>query len=105
MPGIRGVIVKRRILSYPSNALSCHAQKARVEEYNGRAMMPTPSKLIGYFRMEAIMGHSNEDRPGLGLVLALVFVMLFSVYASVASAQAPEGGAAAPGGRVATQVR
>jgi hypothetical protein len=32
------------------------------------------------------MGHSNEDRPGWGLVLALVFVFLFSVYASVASA-------------------
>lgn len=33
------------------------------------------------------MGHSKQDRPGLGLTLALVFVLLFSVYASVASAQ------------------
>lgn len=33
------------------------------------------------------MGHSKEDRPGLGLLLGLVFVLLFSIYASVASAQ------------------
>lgn len=51
------------------------------------------------------MGHNNEDRPGLGLVLGLVFVLLFSVYVSVASAQPPDGGAAGLGDRVAMQER
>ena len=51
------------------------------------------------------MGHSNEDRPGVGLILGLVFVLLFSVYASVASAQPPEGGAAGLGDRVVMQER
>jgi hypothetical protein len=50
-------------------------------------MMPTPTVVTGHFRREAVMGHSKQDRPGLGLTLALVFVLLFSVYASVASAQ------------------
>lgn len=50
------------------------------------------------------MGHSNEDRPGLGLMLSLVFVLLFSVYVSVASAQ-PAGDPDGAGGRVAMQDR
>ncbi len=50
------------------------------------------------------MGHKDSDRPGWGLILSLVFVLLFSVYASVASAQAPDDPDAARG-RVAMQVR
>ena len=68
-------------------------------------MMPTPSKLIEYLRMEVVMGHCNVDRPGLGLVLALVFAMLFSVYASVATAQSPDNAATGPGDRAAMQGR
>lgn len=51
------------------------------------------------------MGHSKEDRPGLGLTLALVFVLLFSVYASVASAQPMDGGGMEAGNRPAMQDR
>lgn len=51
------------------------------------------------------MGHSKEDRPGLGLTLALVFVLLFSVYASVASAQPLGDAATVSGTRLVIQDR
>lgn len=60
-------------------------------------MMSTPTLNNGHLRREAIMGHSKQDGPGLGLTLALVFVLLFSVYASVASAQPTAESAAIPG--------
>jgi hypothetical protein len=51
------------------------------------------------------MGHSNHDGPGLGLMLGLVFVLLFSVYASVASAQPMSDTAALTYNRLAMQDR
>lgn len=51
------------------------------------------------------MGHSKQDGPGLGLTLALVFVLLFSVYASVASAQPTADSAAISGQSLTMQDR
>lgn len=67
--------------------------------------MSTPTLYSGYLRREAIMGHSKQDGPGLGLTLALVFVLLFSVYASVASAQPTADSAAISGQSLTMQDR
>ena len=64
-----------------------------------------PESVKADLRREAVMGHSKEDRPGLGLTLALVFVLVFSVYASVASAQPMGAYAGIPGAQTAMQDR